>query len=284
MPSINQPGGSASGNVPSYVDWQAIIAGAVLSCAISVVLITFGSGIGLSMMSLEPGDGVSLRWVTIAGGLWFIWVAVSSFSAGGYLAGRLRRPTEAADPDEIETRDGAHGVLVWATGALLGATLAVTGVTGLIGGAARTAGAAGGTAAEAVDLQLDYFAGAILRSDAGNLAESAEARSQIATILQYSIVDGEVPAADRAYMAQIVASETDLAEPEAQAQVDTAIAEFQDARQAMIDAGEQARIASLIGAFVIAATLMASAAAAYFAATFGGQHRDQNLAFRSWGH
>ena len=44
----------------SYVDWAAILAGARPSAALSLVLLTFGSAIGLTMVSAEPGEGVSL--------------------------------------------------------------------------------------------------------------------------------------------------------------------------------------------------------------------------------
>jgi hypothetical protein len=75
----------------SYVDWAAIIAGAVLATAISLVLLTFGSAIGLSMASLEPGSGVSLFWMAIVAALWLLWVQISSFLAGGYITGRFDR-------------------------------------------------------------------------------------------------------------------------------------------------------------------------------------------------
>ncbi len=41
-----------------YVDWAAIIAGAIFATTLSFVLITFGGGIGLSLVSAEPGEGV----------------------------------------------------------------------------------------------------------------------------------------------------------------------------------------------------------------------------------
>ena len=47
----------------SYVDWPAIFAGTALAVALSFVLLTFGSAIGLSVASFEPGEGVSLRWI-----------------------------------------------------------------------------------------------------------------------------------------------------------------------------------------------------------------------------
>lgn len=37
--------------VPSYIDWAAILAGAVFALAVSFVLISFGAGLGLSLTS-----------------------------------------------------------------------------------------------------------------------------------------------------------------------------------------------------------------------------------------
>ena len=55
---------------------------------------------------------MSAFWLAIAAGIWFAWVMVTSFGAGGYLAGRMRRHAGDAKPDEVKLRDGAHGVLV----------------------------------------------------------------------------------------------------------------------------------------------------------------------------
>jgi hypothetical protein len=46
-----------------------------------------------------------------------------------------------------------------------------------------------------------------------------------------------------------------------------------------LQTAEQARVAGAIAGFVIAATLMACAAAAYLAAAAGGDHRDRNVPF-----
>jgi hypothetical protein len=271
----------------SYVDWPAILGGAVLAAAIACVLLTFGAAIGLTTVSAEPGEGVSLLWLGIATGLWFIWVTISSFAAGGYLAGRLRRPFADAVPDEVETRDGAHGLLVWATGALLGALLAASGVTGLVGAAASGAGAAARTAseaaAEAVGGELGDLAGRLTRGGPDATALDPATREQVSGIFTH-LRDGELAPEDRAYLAQVVASRTGRTPEEASAQVDAAVAEAQRLYQQALDAAGQARRrAAAIGAFVVAATLFVSAAAAWFAATTGGDHRDRRIPFRSFG-
>ena len=45
-------------------------------------------------------------------------MAIIAFGVGGYIAGRMRAPIDASD-DEIEFRDGTHGVLVWAIAMVL---------------------------------------------------------------------------------------------------------------------------------------------------------------------
>lgn len=142
----------------SYVDWPAIIAGVVLASAISILLLTFGSAIGLSFSDFNAPDGANPMWIAIAAATWLIWVQVSSFMAGGYITGRMRRRHHDATDDEVDVRDGAHGLLVWSGALVLGAILAVSGVGAVanaVGAAAGTlttaAASAAGPAADAVD-------------------------------------------------------------------------------------------------------------------------------------
>lgn len=100
----------------SYIDLPAITGGTLLALAISIILANFGSMIGLAMtddFNLE----IENAWAAvIAAGLWILWVQVLASMAGGYLAGRMRRPISNARDHEREIRDGAHGLLVWAAG------------------------------------------------------------------------------------------------------------------------------------------------------------------------
>jgi hypothetical protein len=150
----------------SYVDWAAIFAGGVFAMAISFLLISFGASLGLSLTSPYRGEGVSASWLAIAAGIWFAWVMVTGFGAGGYLAGRMRRRAGDAKPDEVEVRDGVHGLLVWATGALVGTVLASAGVGGLVTAGTSAVGSTVGTAAEVASeaASSDYFANLMLRS------------------------------------------------------------------------------------------------------------------------
>ena len=106
----------------SYVEWSAIFAGAILASAIIVLMTAFGSAIGLSLVSPYHGPSPVIFYVVLA--LWFTWITVSSFVAGGYVAGRLRRPIEGATAHEVHVRDGAHGLVVWAVAVVIGTSLA----------------------------------------------------------------------------------------------------------------------------------------------------------------
>src|SRR5689334_21192593 len=76
----------------SYVEWAPIFAGAVGAAALSFLLLTFGSSIGLSAVSPWPNSGLPIKMVAIIAALWIVIVQVASFAAGGYVAGRLRAP------------------------------------------------------------------------------------------------------------------------------------------------------------------------------------------------
>jgi hypothetical protein len=281
----------------SYVDWGAIIAGAVVATAISFVLATFGSALGLSFTSAREGEGFGPTALAVAGGIWFIWMSVSGFGAGGYVAGRMRRPHRDAIGDEVEARDGGHGLVVWAVGALLGAMIATSG----IGAAGSAVGSAAGTAVEAAgdvgasaagsaaslltsesESNLGYLTDRLLRGQ-GGLPVDEGTRDQVAGLLRRALTEGELPEGDRAYLAQVVSSVTGVDPNAARQQIDAAAQEIAQARETAIQAAETARVAAVISAFLVAATLLVGAVAAYAAAVAGGHHRDRNLQFRPFG-
>jgi len=258
----------------SYVDWPAILAGTIFALAISFVLTSFGAGLGLSLSSPYRGEGVSASWLAIAAGIWMAWVMVTGFGAGGYLAGRMRRPIGDAVGEEVEVRDGSHGLIVWATGTVLGAFLAVSGAGGLISAGSNAAGAAADTVTEAVS--SDYFASLMLRGSAGI---NPDTQQEIASLITRAAVEGEMVERDRDYLAQIVAANTAMSEPDARARIDEVATEIDTAMTSATDAIEDARIAGIIFGFISAATLLLGAVAAFFAAVAGGHHRNAKLGF-----
>src|SRR5258705_4934378 len=120
----------------SFVEWGAVLAGAVLAAAISFVLLTFGAAIGLSATSPWPNSGASAKVIASVAVFWAMAQQIGAFMAGGYVAGRMRSRWHETG-HEVEFRDGLHGGLVWAVGGVLGALLFLS-----------TAGSVGKTGAE----------------------------------------------------------------------------------------------------------------------------------------
>lgn len=276
----------------SYVDWPAVIGGIVLATAISVLLLAFGSAIGLSFANFDASPDVSPIWIAIAAASWLLWVQISSFMAGGYITGRLRRRFNDASEHESDVRDGAHGLLVWAGALVVGAIIAVGG----IGAAVSTVGNAVGTAtlaasnvandaAVAVDPSA-YFVDTLFRSPAGATPAAGspqDFRGEATRILANGAAAGTVSDTDKAYLAQIVAANTGLSPDEATTRVNDVLAAIDDAKAKAAAAAETARKWTVLGAFLTAASLLVSAVGAYWAAMKGGNHRDRQTVIAGLG-
>lgn len=289
--AIDNPAGIAVVDTPasgtdqsSYVDWPAIIAGIVLASAISLTLIAFGSAIGLNFLDFNAREGASPIFIGIAAASWFLWVQISSFMAGGYLTGRMRRRYFDATEDESDLRDGAHGLLVWAGALVLGAIIATTGIGAVVnaaGSALSTATTAASNVAEGAGDAVDpnaYFVDTLFRSN--QPVDAAVARDEAGRIFaQAALGDGTVSEEDRTYLAGVVAANTGLTPEEAQARVDQVIANVEAARQEALEAARIARNTAILAAFLITASTLVSAIGAYWAAQKGGNHRDNNTVF-----
>lgn len=274
--------GPTNGEQSSYVDWPAIIAGIVLASAISIILLAFGSAVGLGFTNFDGRGDVAPIWIAIAAASWLLWVQISSFMAGGYITGRLRRRFHDASEHESDVRDGAHGLLVWAGAAVLGAIIAVSGVgaaANAVGGAVQTATVAASNAAEGAIDPNAYFIDTLFRANQP-VADATNARAEAGRIFANSAVTGEaVSADDKAYLANIVAANTGLAPADAATRVDQVSQSIEAARQKAIEVAETARKTGVLAAFLIAASLLVSAVGAYWAASMGGRHRDEGTVF-----
>jgi len=287
--------------VHSYVDWPAAIAGIVLAAAIALVMLTFGSAIGLSFANFHNGETVSPIWVGIAAATWLLWVEVSAMMCGGYLTGRLRRRAHDATEHESDVRDGAHGLIVWGGAVIIGALVATSGIgaavstlTHAAGGAASTVAAVAGPAAAgaAGNDSNAYFADALFRpvagapapatAVAGNATAHADAVAEAGRILTTDAVAGSVPDADKTYLADLVARTTGMSADDAKKRIDDVLAQIDAAKQKAADAAEAARKTAVLAAFITAASLLVAAVGAYWAAVAGGNHRDKQVIFDSW--
>src|SRR5450759_1843669 len=93
------------------VSWAAVVAGAVATAALTLVLLAFGAGMGFSSVSPWGNSGVSASTLQISAGLYLIVVAMLASTIGGFIAGRLRTKWVGVHTHEVFFRDTAHGFL-----------------------------------------------------------------------------------------------------------------------------------------------------------------------------
>jgi len=267
----------------SAVSWQAIFGGAFAAAAASIVLVALGSGFGLASVSPWPNTGASATTFTVMTAIWFIVVQWLASGLGGYLAGRLRTKWANTHTHEVFFRDTAHGFITWAVATIIVAVALSAAVTSALSGgvhAAATvaAGASQGAAAATVASQpavAPYNIDTLFRSSRPDATgNSAEARSEATRILVNGITTGDVPAADRTYLAELVSARTGTSAEEAQKRVDTAIAQAKAADTKARQAADAARKAASETSIFTALSMLVGAFIACIAAALGGQRRD----------
>ena len=101
------------------VEWSSITAGAVAAVGVTLILVTLGSGTGLSNVSPWSFANPSPVTFGIYAGLWLIITQWLASAVGGYLTGRLRTKWVGIRTDEVLFRDTAHGFLAWALATLI---------------------------------------------------------------------------------------------------------------------------------------------------------------------
>lgn len=276
-PIYTEPVGAVRNEAHSSgVSWAAVIAGAFVAAALSLILLALGAGVGLSAISPWAGAGASGSAVSKGAIVWMTLMEIVSSAFGGYLAGRLRTKWVQIHTDEVFFRDTAHGFLVWAVALVLSAGFLTATATRLagervdIGSSVEAAGAAEPN---------QYFVDAFLRnagSVASNNAEgvsnvatnSTPPRAEVAVILANALRHGSMPDYDSQYLAQLISARTGLTPIDAQARVTQV---FQEAL-AVANAARKATAHALYWLFL---ALLVGAFTASFAATIGGRERDR---------
>jgi hypothetical protein len=258
------PAALAEGGANRYVDWGAILAGAAVAVGTFSVFAAFGSAIGLALVPSASEDRTAATGLLVAAALWALWVQLSSYMAGGYITGRLRQRIGDAKPHEVEIRDGAHGLVMWAVGIILSALIA--------GWIAMAGGSAAANVAAGPDAQ--YFAERLMRPQTA-IAQPAPAtalsdagKTQASALLTRMMTVSND--ADQAFLVSEVSSQAGVPEAEAKTRVEQTLAE-------MRTAADKARRFGIVLAFFTAVSLLLSAVSAWWAAVKGGEHRDQGI-------
>ena len=285
----------------SRFSWSAAIAGAIAATAVTFLLVSLGSGIGLSVAS-PYGASPSATTLTLLGAVWLVFAQALGFACGGYLAGRMRAHFIDDLGDEGRFRDAAEGFLVWGLGVVVMAlfvtvagfytagTIANT-TTGAAAGAALSNTQTSGNAGAATDT-VGYFVDMLFRPAAaapragtptppapvtGNNNETVnvQLRAEVIRIVARAVAQGELSADDRTYLAQLVSQRTGLSQDEAQRRVTDVESRT---REAVKQAADKAAKAGAFLAFWTFMSLLFGAAAATLAAMLGGESREDTMA------
>jgi hypothetical protein len=259
----------------SGVSWAAVIAGAFVAAALSLILLALGAGMGLSSVSPWSNVGASGSTISRAALIWLIIIQIIASAMGGYLAGRLRIKWATIHTDEVYFRDTAHGFLVWAVGLVITVSFLASAAASMVNGAAQRANIAGspGTAvgqrtdAPNVDSN-EYFVDVLFRSnDPTTDRADVPVRVETAGIYTYALARGNLSAADRTYLGKLVAAKTGLTQTEAEQRAADVFVEIQRA-------AETARKAAAHLCLWLFVALLIGAFCASYAATIGGRERD----------
>jgi hypothetical protein len=243
------------------------------------VLHAFAVAIGLGVSSSAPTWRDASIALVILSGLYLVLAALASYGLGGYIAARMRVPSDGARQAE-EYRDGMHGLLTWALATLLTGFLALAAAQSLPRLASPSAGSAGPATSVAGENIIAFDLDRLFRGERGSGSDVERARAEAARILLTVSSHNGLQADDRAYLVRLVAANTGLAAPDA----DRRVAEVTASAKANID---RARRSGVLLAFLAGAAALLGAAAAWFAACAGGVHRDDPDTAPSildWGH
>jgi hypothetical protein len=130
---------------------------------------------------------------------------------------------------------------------------------------------------------MGYFVDSLFRAD-GERAPPANSEpdrtAEVTRIIANSLDSGEISAADRQYLGQLVSANTGLAQAQAEQRVSDTFARLRqnldEATASARQAADKARKASAALALWLVVSLFAGAFVASFAATFGGRLRDSS--------
>jgi hypothetical protein len=287
---VTLPATKAAESAVSAVSWAAIIAGAVAIAAVALVLLALGSGLGLSSVSPWPNSGPSATTFGVYAAVWLIIVQWVSAAFGGYVTGRLRTKWVGVQTDEIYFRDTAHGFLAWAVAAVIMAAALSSAVSSAVGNAVRATGSVASAAAQGAGTAagqsggidpMGYLVDTLFRSDRPDAnANTEEGRAEGTRIILAGLRDGDVPAADKTYLAQVVAARTGISQADAEKRVNDVIAKAKDVETKARQAADTARKTAAAIAYFTAFSMLIGAFIAAVAATIAGHRRDEVLALR----
>lgn len=248
----------------SGVSWGAVIAGAFVAAALSLLLLALGAGLGLSAISPWSNIGGTVSKLGTIAIIWLILIQILASAMGGYLAGRLRTRWQSIHGDEVHFRDTANGLVAWAVGVVITVAFLTTAATAMAGGTVTATSGIATPPDYRPDLSA-YFVDRLLRPAHPSATDPDLLVAEADRTFDESLRTGS--ASDANYLAELIATKTGRSPDDAARQVSQAMVE---ARQ-MEDNTRKATAHSLLWIFI---ALLIGAFCASYAATIGGRQRD----------
>lgn len=278
------------------ISWSAIFAGGIGAAAFALILLTLGTGLGLTSLSPWSPPSSNAKAFGFAAIVWVCVTSALTSGLGGYLAGRLRNRWTAADVDEIHFRDTAHGFLSWAVATLVTAAVLTSAASGIVKAGAQavdaavTNGATVSVTAQRGNAQaagnvwpLGYLMDSLFRLPSGSSSAavspaSNETRAEATRIFLNSAATGDqLSTNDTLYLSQLVARHTGLSQQAAQARVlttyETLVQKNAALESAVKSATEKARRIAIGASLWLFVSLLMGAFSASLMATYGGRTR-----------
>jgi hypothetical protein len=131
----------------SRFSWSAAFAGAFIAAGVTFLLLTLGSGIGLSLVTVRHETAHGAQVFLTAGAIYFLAAQAFGFAVGGHVVGRLIGPALETSREE-DFRAGTHGLVAWALAVV--ATASIVALSVIAAGSAATNGAVNGALASTV--------------------------------------------------------------------------------------------------------------------------------------
>ncbi|MEI9989344.1 MAG: hypothetical protein WDM86_04830 [Rhizomicrobium sp.] len=144
--TIVDEGATIVSEAPRRFSWSAAFAGAFVAAGVTFLLVTLGSGVGLSLVTVRHATtGGATTFLTL-GAIYFLVAQAFGFAAGGHIVGRLIGPAIETSREE-DFRAGSHGLVSWAIAVV--ATATIVALSALAAGSATANGAVNGALASA---------------------------------------------------------------------------------------------------------------------------------------
>jgi len=209
------------GHNRSRISWGAVIAGAVVAVATTLLLSLLGAAMGAGSIHALDTTSTDLANYGTGAAIWEIINLALSMAFGGYVAARLSGTHSHLDAE-------LHGVTMWGVAVLLGSVLLAQAVSGLIGMVGQGAGsivshAVGGAGTISGVLPSEVNPQAMiarLQQSLGNSGDPTtmsreQINAEIAALVGKSVVNGSVAESDRNRLIALVAAQSGVTKEEA---------------------------------------------------------------------